>query len=438
MVSMFLLFVIILSVWAILQLASTQICFRSFNNKSLSTLSQGFESTNQDLEETSQELPEATIVLTLRAADPSLKSCLLSVLHQDYPNFQIKIVVDSTSDPAWNVVQELIREEQCSANVSVVALKNILGTCSLRCNALIQAFNDLDASCGVVAVIDTDTIAHKTWLKELVTPLVLDPSLSVTMGNRWYLPTGRLWGSAVRYVWNITAVTRMVLGNIPWGGSVAIRTSVLRDSDFLERMSYSINDDVLLGRILEETGLRSAFVPSVLMLNHEECELSGFFRWSKRQILWTRLYSSQWKVLVLHGVFTTVLPLSILCFGFFQICFGNLFEGVELCLLFLSYCLFLAALMVTWEAKFRALTDNRDALVWSPLSPVIFSRLLLAIVLGMATYLVALFGCMFMKKVSWRGITYEIHSPDNVEVINYQPYQDSSKTPVELVKLSVG
>ena len=47
------------------------------------------------------DCPKAAVVLCLRGTDPFLEDCLRAVLNQDYPQYEIRIVVDSRQDPAW-------------------------------------------------------------------------------------------------------------------------------------------------------------------------------------------------------------------------------------------------------------------------------------------------------------------------------------------------
>jgi cellulose synthase/poly-beta-1,6-N-acetylglucosamine synthase-like glycosyltransferase len=87
-------------------------------------------------------------------------------------------------------------------------------TCSLKCSALIQAVSSLNDDCEVVALIDSDTVPHPRWLRELVLPLA-DRRIGLTAGNRWYVPIKDQWGSLARYLWNISAVLQMNFYTIP-------------------------------------------------------------------------------------------------------------------------------------------------------------------------------------------------------------------------------
>ena len=74
---------------------------------------------------------------------------------------------------------------------------------------------------------DADTIAHPTWLRELAGALA-DPTVGAATGNRWYMPDEISAAAMVRYLWNAAAIVQMYCYRIAWGGTLAVKTSVLR------------------------------------------------------------------------------------------------------------------------------------------------------------------------------------------------------------------
>ena len=47
--------------------------------------------------------PPVAIILSLRGADPGLEEGLRRLLTQDYDHYQLVVIVDHPSDPAWEV-----------------------------------------------------------------------------------------------------------------------------------------------------------------------------------------------------------------------------------------------------------------------------------------------------------------------------------------------
>jgi len=115
------------------------------------------------------QLPKTAIILCLRGADPYLRNCLRALLMQNYPSYDLKVVVDHQEDPAWNIAIDTI-QELGAVNVEISSLRIVNNNCSLKCSSLVQAVSELDDSYKVVALVDSHTVVHHNWLSELVKP----------------------------------------------------------------------------------------------------------------------------------------------------------------------------------------------------------------------------------------------------------------------------
>lgn len=370
------------------------------------------------------QLPKTAVILCLRGADPFLPNCLKALLEQDYPLYDLKIVVDSQEDPAWQVAHDTVAN---ATNVQISPLKIANTVCSLKCSSLIQAISELDSSYKVVALVDADTVVHPTWLRELVTPL-MHPKVGATTGNRWYLSKGRYWGTLVRYVWNISAVIQMYLYGICWGGTLAIKTQVIHETRMLEKWARALSEDTMLKSILAEYGLKVKFVPSLLILNREECTLPNLMNWMKRQLLISRLYHSQWWLVVMEAVFSTLLPNLIFALVLVNLLLANWDISAILLICYSIYIFSLLLITIVSEIAVRKVINYR----W--LMPKISFATLMKTLIGIPLthwfYGFALVSSMWISKVSWRNIIYRIKSPFNIELTKYQPYQ-SDKQPVD-------
>ena len=135
--------------------------------------------------------PRTAIVLCLRGRDPFLEKCLESLLKQDYPDYQLHVVVDNRQDPAWQVAESLA-DRYGADRVCIEALEDRRNTCSLKCSAVTQAIGRLDESFQAAALVDADTMPHRSWLSELTAPLA-DEHVGAATGNRWYMPGAGSW-----------------------------------------------------------------------------------------------------------------------------------------------------------------------------------------------------------------------------------------------------
>jgi cellulose synthase/poly-beta-1,6-N-acetylglucosamine synthase-like glycosyltransferase len=370
--------------------------------------------------------PKAAVVLCLRGADPFLPACVEALLKQDYPSYDVKVVVDCREDAAWAVVEEVV-DRSGATNVEIVPLTQRRETCSLKCSSVVQAVSRLDASYEVAALVDADTVPHPTWLRELVAPLA-DPRIGAATGNRWYMPGERSWGALVRYAWNAAAVVQMYLYRIPWGGSLAIRTSVFRDSDLLERWGNAFCEDTMLYRALRKMGLGVAFVPSLMMVNREGCDIPNYFRWVTRQLLTARLYHPHWFGVALHGIATSLGLVVTLGVALVAAATGRWEAAAWAGGGAAVYLAAMPLLLAPMEALVRRIVRGRgEPAGWLTLGGAF--KLLAAIGLTQAVYPAALVSAMRVRRVEWRGVSYEIGGPFDIRLVEYRPHRPDASAP---------
>lgn len=377
-------------------------------------------------------LPKTAIILCLRGADPFLPNCIQGLLNQNYPDYELRIVVDSCQDPAWKMVNEIIQNNPAK-QIHVSSLKFWHSTCSLKCSALVQAVSELNDDFKVVALVDGDTIVHSNWLRELVAPLN-DSRVGATTGNRWYLPQGKYWGTTVRYLWNVASVPQMYFYRICWGGSLAIKTEVFRQTKLLSRWKRAFCEDTMLDSILRLQGLQMKFVPSLMMLNREECRLPGFISWSKRQLLNTRLYHPSWWAIVLYSITMVLLPFWA----------GRQLEAAifNKQWLYVSYlgsatAINIVSLPILWviiEYHVRVVIQARDEKL-PPFSLSKIIKILFTIPFAQIISLIILISSMRIRRVKWRGINYRINGPWDIKLVEYRPYKYLDKSVKSTVSL---
>ncbi len=371
-----------------------------------------------------QQAPKAVVILCLRGGDPFLADCLQGLLEQDYPNFEIRVILDHTDDPAYPIVAEAVKASGTSL-VTIEILQQKRETCSLKCSSILQIVGSLDDSYEFVAQIDADTIAHPTWLRELATALQ-DEKVGAATGNRWYMPHNPTIGSLVRYNWNAAAVVQMFWYHVAWGGTLAIKTRVFRETDVLERWSKAFCEDTMLLSLLKKVDLRVAFVPSLMMINREECDLRGYFYWVRRQLLTARLYHPAWLAVAGHGFVTTVVPLAALAVLVAALATGNSQPAAWTGGALLFYEISIAALLIPMELAMQKIADSRG----EPSNWLTFTgklKCLAAMPLTQAVYPLALASSIFLRRTVWRGITYHIHGPQEIRMEKYQPYQSQQE-----------
>jgi len=370
------------------------------------------------------DCPKAAVILCLRGKDPFLDECIESLLCQDYPDYEVHVVIDHESDPARSVVQACAARLEAT-NLRVEILEDRRETCSLKCSSLLHAMSRIGESREVVALLDADTSPHPTWLRELVAPL-LDEGVGAATGNRWYMPANPSIGATVRYFWNVFAIMQMVCFRIAWGGSLAVRMDVVRNTDLLNSWGQAFCEDTMIYTILRKQGLRLVFVPSLIMINREDCDPGNYFRWVSRQLLTARLYHPLWKAVVMHGVFSTVLPLAVLAMSVAAAMTENWQITIWVIAASLLYVTSLSFLLWPLEAGVRQFVARRgEPTAW--MSWRFYVSCLCAIPLLQILYPLALASALFMRRVEWRGAEYRIDGPWRIRLAEYRPYPTTSE-----------
>jgi cellulose synthase/poly-beta-1,6-N-acetylglucosamine synthase-like glycosyltransferase len=367
-----------------------------------------------------EQLPKTAVILCLRGADPFLPTVIRSLLRQDYPQYDLKIIIDSPEDPAYTIVKEAIAQIQVT-NVQISTLRAVRHNCSLKCNALIQAVSDLDESYKAIALIDGDTIVHPTWLRELVSPLI-DSQVGVTTGNRWYVSNGNYWGSLVRFSGNVSTVVQMFLFGIPWGGSLAMKTEVLHRIELLDKWEQTLCDDLFIPKLLKLHGLKVQFVPSLLMVNREECDLPRCLENLKRLIISARFYHPAWLAIVSETISSILFPSILMLLIIESLLQAELYVMSLLFFAYSFYTIGVLLLMLLMEVSIQPIIQAQGQHP-TPISLKHSVRLLVAIPLTQWMYGLAMLSSIFTSKVTWRGINYRLQSAMEITLVEYHTYQ---------------
>jgi hypothetical protein len=371
------------------------------------------------------DLPPIAVLMAMRGADPDLAEGLRRLMRQDYPDYELRVVVDSEQDPAWPIAHSVV-EETGSTNVRIDPLRSRPDNCSLHCASLVQLAEELDDGRQVFVLADSDVVGHERWLRELVGPIAAGEA-DATSGNRWYMPPQGRVGSLVRYVWNAAALLSMYWFRIPWGGTFAGRTSDLRSSGLVDRWRKALAVDAPIYNCWRSVESRSRFVPSLIMINREECGFAANFVFICRQLLWTRLYqpASFWWPIVVHAFVTsaslaaavalTVVGLVVTSWATVAWSAGGL----------AAYLAAMGLSLTLLEYRVARIARERgERAAW--ISPAVLAKLILVIPLTQCVHMAAVLTVLLRNQIDWRGVTYEIRGSYDVRLVADRPV-DSGK-----------
>lgn len=368
--------------------------------------------------ETPPTFPPAVVVLPIRGGDERLRETCRGLRSQSYPHLSIRIILD---DPEGTVEPLLTEEIGDDPRFEIVPLEDPLDTCGLKNSAVLQATRELPVECEFVAFIDSDVVPQARWLEELVRPLA-NGEADCSYGCRWYALKDRRLGSVWRYGWCAASLVSTLIRNVPWGGSLAVRKTILEEPPVRELWAKCGCEDLPLSRYLRKSGRSLKCLPQLLLVEQSSCSVADYRRFVGRQMLWTRLYRPDafWPVGVLY------LSLAMSLWGLTGFAIGRLVQRD-----FLAFGS-LAAVLTVYVALALVLMAliERRARRFSPELAIQSKRL--GFRGSWATIVAAwLVPDMFLRalltrRLTWRGVNYDVSRPYGIRVLSDDSHQEPS------------
>lgn len=354
--------------------------------------------------------PFVSVIAPCRGLEPGLEENLRALLIQDYRAYEVLFVFDRPDDPAVAVLNQL--------NKGNVSTRYIFAGPAVdsgqKVHNLRVAVDEINAQSEVLVFVDTDARPSTQWLRQLVAPLA-EPELGASSGYRWFVSEKGSFSARIRSVWNASIAS--ALGedqqkNFCWGGSTAIRRTVFDRLKIRERWRGSISDDFTVTNVLKEARLPIYFAPTCLIASVGDCDIRVLFEFTTRQIQITRVYAPQLWVPLLLGSSL----FAIVFFGGIALLIARIAAGLPYVALLLVLCslfaLGAAKGLIRWRVINIPLAHYRKELIrdlpahvflW-PVASLLY--LYNAVVAG------------FSHRISWRGITYELKSPNEAVIIS--------------------
>lgn len=385
--------------------------------------------------------PFATVFVPCRGLDQDLNDNLSALFAQDYPAYEIVFVSDSAADPALEVAGEVSarlagRPDSDSAGgpddddaaaaagdsspvrrVRAVVAGAAVGE-GQKVHNLRAAVGEAGAASRVFVFVDTDARPRPLWLRSLVAPLA-DEKIGATTGYRWFVPGGGGLASQLRSVWNASIASALgadARRNFCWGGSTAIRRETFERLAVRDEWRGTLSDDFALTRLLRREELPVKFVPACLTATHGGCTPRELFEFTTRQLKITRVYAPHlWRIVLVSNLLFCLVFFGGLALALSRALAGQSFAAplaLVAAIFALGSCksaLRLRAVSLPLAAE-GAGPRARDWLahlwLW-PLASALFAGNALAAARS--------------RRISWRGIEYELKSPRETVIIARAP-----------------
>ena len=358
--------------------------------------------------------PVVSVFVPCRGLDEGLKENISAIFSQDYPAFEIVFVTDAPDDPALRIIDDARRSFTGESGPTMqVIIAGPATDSGQKVHNLRFAVSHADPQSEVFVFVDTDARPVRTWLESLVAPL-RDESVGATSGYRWFVPVKGGLASHLRSVWNssiASALGAQEKKNFCWGGSTAIRRETFERLKISDRWRGTVSDDFAMTSALHDADLPIKFVPQCLTPSFEDCGWRELLEFTNRQIKITRAYAPHlWKgVLFGSAIFVLVF-------------FGGTALVITRALLGLSFTTPLFLLLVIFAmGSMKAHLRVRAVALAIPNPQVSSLRTTLAHLtlwpLASLLYLCNALAAAVSRRITWRGITYELKSASETVII---------------------
>ena len=365
-------------------------------------------------EELGDYTPFVTVFVPCRGVDVGLKENVLSLFAQNYPAYEIIFVSDAADDPAFSVIEEARHsfKKQTGPVISTI-VAGAAADCGQKVHNLRKAVASAHPQSEVFVFTDTDARPQKFWLRALIAPLQND-SIGATTGYRWFVAARAGFASYLLSVWN--AAIASALGarddkNFCWGGATAIRRETFEKLEIAERWRGTVSDDFTITRVLHDAGFPIKFVPHCLTPSVHCSTWMELVEFTVRQLKITRVYAPHlWKSVLVGSVIFVVTFFGGIVLIALRATLGLPFM-TGLVLLLLIFAMGAVKADLRLRAVALVITDKRmqtwsTTLAHTCLWP--FASLL---------FLVNASAAAVSRRITWRGITYELKSSTETVIL---------------------
>ncbi|HET9994817.1 MAG TPA: glycosyltransferase family 2 protein [Candidatus Acidoferrum sp.] len=354
--------------------------------------------------------PRVALLCPCKGMEPGLERNLVSLTEFERQNYEIFFILASASDPARSTVERVAKSSRVKAQVIIAGSPN---GCSEKVNNLRVAVEQLPPEFEVLVFTDSDGRPGKSWLHHMVAPLA-DTRIGATTTMRWFIPNRSNFATALLAAWNAPIVTMLSEKgkNFCWGGGTAIRRSAFEQAGVPDEWRNSASDDYSLTRALERTGRSIVFIPECLTLSYVETNFRGLLEFTNRQILITRVYAEKiWA----PAAATHVLYCLTLVLGVGLILSDLLEQRPAFHLVTLT---FLPVLLSSIRGAIRLIgvTEAVPA-AKSQIMGQAWIYIVLAVLVPFL-YVTNFVNSLLTRRIRWRGMAYELISPEQTRIIS--------------------
>jgi hypothetical protein len=356
----------------------------------------------------------AMVFCPCKGVDLGLKNNLRALLRQDYDDFEVVFVVESTEDPAYALVQTLVAEHP-DVQTRVVVAGPAQG-CGQKVHNLRMATAELPRDVEYVAFVDSDARPRPEWLRSL---LRLDrPGVGASTGYRWFVPVRPTLANYLLY--SINCGIAMLFGpsryHLIWGGSWAMRRGLFEQLGVREAWQGTLSDDLVVSGLLARARLGVAYHPPCMVASPLDYPGRSMLSFLRRQYLVARFYAPNYWLLALV---TSTMNNCLLLVSLGLLCYGLAADR--------AMAWTAGGALAAWYGigVFRAwMRQDLGRLFFPQLQPVLEGPRrfdLWAGPLANFVHWVGILGSLMGRDMVWRGIRYRLQRGGQIQLLGSGP-----------------
>lgn len=357
----------------------------------------------------------AMVYAPCKGVDIDLEDNIRRLLDQDYGDYEVTFVLESTEDPAYWRIRRLMAEHSRVRTHVVIA--GLAEDCGQKVHNLRVACRDIPPEIQYVAFIDSDARPRRQWLRALLSHLST-PRAGVATGYRWFVPTEPRFGQHAIYSinCNVAVLLRSRSPNLVWGGSWAMRREIFDQLGVRDALDAMLTEDLVVADLVQQHGLRVEYEPACMAASPIEGGFRKLFSFLRRQYVLGRYYVPGWWRL---GFLTTLFANVALLTGIGMLAWGLVLASpwawVPAGALAALYALHVVRGLVRQSLidvycpeQRKALSSARHFDIWA--GPLVSAVSLAGMIASLAG-----------SQVTWRGITYRLSPDGRTRILRREP-----------------
>ena len=350
--------------------------------------------------------PPVHLIVPCKGGGTHLARHLAAFAALRYRPLLVSFVTESAADAAAPLITALAARHGHVRHV----VAGLTSAGSQKIHNLLAAAAAAPAQAEVFAFCDSDIEPQPDLLQHLVGALVAR-GVTVTTGYRWLAPPAPNLAARVHTVLSayLATLAAWPTSRVVWGGTWAIRRSDWQRLRVAEYWRRRLSDDLSLQTLLQRHGARRAFVPRCVSPTQDAiARWPELIDWFSRQVFYMRLYTLFWwraavaALLLAAAAVLAALALLAAALAGAPAAGGWPAAGAAALLLAL-----LAAPLLITAPRPGPVTFGR--LQWAALAPLAGALALWSAVRS-----------LFMRQVTWAGVTYTFNHDGTVKRIARQ------------------